>query len=90
MKFLRTIHLRLVLWNKSEFKKLGRTPTDRNIKALYDNFKTNFGKGIADFSSDTDTLGDAYEYLIGSLGPQVQVRKPGDFTPPQESHINFP
>ncbi len=51
-------------------EKLGKTPTDRNKKLC--TIIQKIAEGIADFSTDTDTLGDAYEYLIGHL---LQVRK---------------
>ncbi|MDZ7796481.1 MAG: N-6 DNA methylase [Candidatus Marinimicrobia bacterium] len=46
-------------------EKLGKTPTDRNKKLC--TIIQKIAEGIADFSTDTDTLGDAYEYLIGQF-----------------------
>jgi type I restriction enzyme M protein len=39
-------------------EKLGKTPTDRNKKLC--TIIQKIAEGIADFSTDTDTLGDAY------------------------------
>lgn len=61
--------------------KLGRQYTDRNaklcaiIKALTE--------GMAAFSADVDTLGDAYEYLIGQFAAG-SGKKAGEFYTPQE------
>ncbi len=46
-------------------EKLGKTPTDRNKKLC--TIIQKIAEGIADFSTDTDTLGDTYEYLIGQF-----------------------
>ena len=40
-------------------------------------------EGIADFSTDTDTLGDAYEYLIGKFAAG-SGKKAGEFYTPQQ------
>lgn len=61
--------------------KLGKTNTDRN-KALC-NIIQKISDGIADFSTDTDTLGDAYEYLIGQFAAG-SGKKAGEFYTPQE------
>jgi len=62
-------------------EKLGRTPTDRNKKLC--TIIQKISEGIADFSSDTDTLGDAYEYLIGQFAAG-SGKKAGEFYTPQE------
>ena len=46
-------------------EKLGRNYTARNAKLC--TIITKIAEGIAEFSTDTDTLGDAYEYLIGQF-----------------------
>jgi type I restriction enzyme M protein len=61
--------------------KLGKTNTDRN-KTLC-NIIQKISEGIADFSTDTDTLGDAYEYLIGQFAAG-SGKKAGEFYTPQE------
>lgn len=61
--------------------KLGKTNTDRN-KTLC-NIIQKISEGIADFSSDTDTLGDAYEYLIGQFAAG-SGKKAGEFYTPQQ------
>lgn len=48
-------------------EKLGKTSKERNDKLC--TIIQKIAEGIADFSTDTDTLGDAYEYLIGILLP---------------------
>ncbi|PJF33074.1 MAG: type I restriction-modification system subunit M, partial [Phototrophicales bacterium] len=40
-------------------------------------------EGIAEFSTDTDTLGDAYEYLIGQFAAG-SGKKAGEFYTPQQ------
>ena len=45
--------------------KLGKTPKERNDRLC--KIIQKITEGIADFSTDTDTLGDAYEYLIGKF-----------------------
>jgi len=61
--------------------KLGKTNTERN-KALC-NIIQKISEGIADFSTDTDTLGDAYEYLIGQFAAG-SGKKAGEFYTPQQ------
>jgi type I restriction enzyme M protein len=61
--------------------KLGRTPADRNAK-LCDIIKE-IAKGIAGFDTDADTLGDAYEYLIGEFAAG-SGKKAGEFYTPQQ------
>ncbi len=62
-------------------EKLGRTPTDRNSK-LCEIIKE-IAKGIAEFDTDADTLGDAYEYLIGEFAAG-SGKKAGEFYTPQQ------
>ncbi len=62
-------------------EKLGKTPKERNDKLC--KIITKIAKGIADFSTDTDTLGDAYEYLIGKFAAG-SGKKAGEFYTPQE------
>jgi len=61
--------------------KLGRTYEDRNNKLC--TIITKIAEGIADFSTDSDTLGDAYEYLIGQFAAG-SGKKAGEFYTPQE------
>jgi len=61
-------------------EKLGRTPADRNKKLC--TIIQKIAEGIADFSTDTDTLGDAYEYLIGQFAAG-SGKKAGEFYTPQ-------
>ena len=46
-------------------EKLGKTHPDRNAKLCV--IIQKIAEGIKDFSTDSDTLGDAYEYLIGQF-----------------------
>jgi type I restriction enzyme M protein len=62
-------------------EKLGKTPTDRNKKLCA--IIQKIAEGIADFSTDTDTLGDAYEYLIGQFAAG-SGKKAGEFYTPQQ------
>ena len=62
-------------------EKLGKTPKERNDKLC--KVITKIAEGIADFSTDTDTLGDAYEYLIGKFAAG-SGKKAGEFYTPQE------
>lgn len=62
-------------------EKLGKTPKERNDKLCKIITKT--AEGIADFSTDTDTLGDAYEYLIGKFAAG-SGKKAGEFYTPQQ------
>ena len=62
-------------------EKLGKTPTDRNKKLC--SIITKISEGIADFSTDSDTLGDAYEYLIGQFAAG-SGKKAGEFYTPQQ------
>jgi len=45
--------------------KLGKTYADRNAKLC--GIIAAIDKGLAEFSTDSDALGDAYEYLIGQF-----------------------
>jgi type I restriction enzyme M protein len=62
-------------------EKLGRTHADKNAK-LCDIIKE-IAKGLADFSTDIDALGDAYEYLIGQFAAG-SGKKAGEFYTPQQ------
>lgn len=61
-------------------EKLGKTPKERN-KKLCEIIST-IAKGIKDFSTDSDRLGDAYEYLIGQFAAG-SGKKAGEFYTPQ-------
>ena len=63
--------------------KLGRSYTERNAKLCVVIQK--LAEGLADFSSDIDALGDAYEYLIGQFAAG-SGKKAGEFYTPQ--HIS--
>jgi type I restriction enzyme M protein len=62
-------------------EKLGRTPAERNKKLC--TIIQKISEGIADFSTDSDTLGDAYEYLIGQFAAG-SGKKAGEFYTPQQ------
>ena len=62
-------------------EKLGNTPNDRNKKLC--TIIQKIAEGIADFSTDSDTLGDAYEYLIGQFAAG-SGKKAGEFYTPQQ------
>lgn len=62
-------------------EKLGKTSKERNEKLC--KIITKIAEGIADFSTDTDTLGDAYEYLIGQFAAG-SGKKAGEFYTPQQ------
>lgn len=62
-------------------EKLGKTYDERNEKLC--KVITKIAEGIADFSTDTDTLGDAYEYLIGQFAAG-SGKKAGEFYTPQQ------
>lgn len=62
-------------------EKLGKTYTDRNEKLC--TIIKKISDGIADFSTDSDTLGDAYEYLIGEFAAG-SGKKAGEFYTPQQ------
>jgi len=61
-------------------EKLGRQSTDRNKKLC--TIITKIAEGIAHFSTDSDVLGDAYEYLIGQFAAG-SGKKAGEFYTPQ-------
>jgi type I restriction enzyme M protein len=61
-------------------EKLGRTPAERNKKLCA--IITKIAEGIAQFSADSDILGDAYEYLIGQFAAG-SGKKAGEFYTPQ-------
>ena len=63
-----------------ESEKLGRTYTDRNAKLC--KIITKIAKGLAEFSTVSDALGDAYEYLIGQFAAG-SGKKAGEFYTPQ-------
>lgn len=62
-------------------EKLGKTQEERNDKLC--KIVRKIAEGIADFSTDTDTLGDAYEYLIGQFAAG-SGKKAGEFYTPQQ------
>jgi type I restriction enzyme M protein len=62
-------------------EKLGKTSADRNEKLC--TIIQKISAGIAAFSTDTDTLGDAYEYLIGQFAAG-SGKKAGEFYTPQQ------
>ncbi|NYS61800.1 type I restriction-modification system subunit M [Vreelandella salicampi] len=61
-------------------EKLGRSATDRNKKLC--TIISKIADGIAQFSTDSDILGDAYEYLIGQFAAG-SGKKAGEFYTPQ-------
>lgn len=62
-------------------EKLGKNYETRNEKLC--KIITKIAEGIADFSTDSDTLGDAYEYLIGQFAAG-SGKKAGEFYTPQQ------
>ncbi len=62
-------------------EKLGRTASERNKKLCI--IIQKIAEGIAAFSTDTDILGDAYEYLIGQFAAG-SGKKAGEFYTPQQ------
>lgn len=62
-------------------EKLGKTSKERNDKLC--TIIQKIAEGIADFSTDSDTLGDAYEYLIGQFAAG-SGKKAGEFYTPQQ------
>ena len=62
-------------------EKLGKISTERNKKLCI--IIQKIAEGIADFSTDSDTLGDAYEYLIGQFAAG-SGKKAGEFYTPQQ------
>lgn len=61
--------------------KLGRDYPARNAKLA--TIIGRIAEGLAGFSTDTDTLGDAYEYLIGQFAAG-SGKKAGEFYTPQQ------
>ena len=61
--------------------KLGKTLPDRNAKLC--TIITAIATGLEKFSTDSDTLGDAYEYLIGQFA-SGSGKKAGEFYTPQQ------
>jgi type I restriction enzyme M protein len=61
--------------------KLGRKYADRNAKLC--SIISEIASGMARFSTDVDTLGDAYEYLIGQFAAG-SGKKAGEFYTPQQ------
>ncbi len=62
-------------------EKLGKKYEDRNAKLC--TIITKIAEGIAGFSSNSDVLGDAYEYLIGQFAAG-SGKKAGEFYTPQQ------
>lgn len=60
--------------------KLGKTYSERNAKLC--KIITEIANGLRDFSTDSDALGDAYEYLIGQFAAG-SGKKAGEFYTPQ-------
>ena len=61
--------------------KLGRKYEDRNAKLC--TIISEIAKGLSEFSTDIDSLGDAYEYLIGQFAAG-SGKKAGEFYTPQQ------
>jgi len=61
--------------------KLGREYADRNAKLC--SIISEIARGMALFSTDTDALGNAYEYLIGQFAAG-SGKKAGEFYTPQQ------
>src|ERR1043166_5985641 len=61
--------------------KLGRKYSERNAKLCA--IISEIARGLALFSTDSDTLGDAYEYLIGQFAAG-SGKKAGEFYTPQQ------
>ena len=62
-------------------EKLGKKPSDQNAKLC--TIIQKIAEGISKFSTDTDILGDAYEYLIGEFAAG-SGKKAGEFYTPQQ------
>ncbi|WP_137936504.1 type I restriction-modification system subunit M [Chitinivorax sp. B] len=60
--------------------KLGKTYPERNARLC--KIIAEIAKGLTQFSTDSDTLGDAYEYLIGEFAAG-SGKKAGEFYTPQ-------
>ena len=61
--------------------KLGKRYADRNAKLC--TIITKIAEGLTDFSTSSDALGDAYEYLIGQFA-SGSGKKAGEFYTPQQ------
>lgn len=61
--------------------KLGKNYTERNTRLC--GIVTAIAEGLAEFSTDSDTLGDAYEYLLGQFAAG-SGKKAGEFYTPQQ------
>jgi type I restriction enzyme M protein len=61
--------------------KLGKSRPDRNLKLC--NIIQKIADGLKEFSTDSDALGDAYEYLIGQFAAG-SGKKAGEFYTPQQ------
>ncbi|EGI71752.1 type I restriction-modification system, DNA-methyltransferase subunit M [Pseudoalteromonas distincta] len=61
-------------------ERLGKTPADRNKKLC--SIIQKISEGIAEFSADSDILGDAYEFLISKFAAG-SGQKAGEFYTPQ-------
>lgn len=62
-------------------EKLGKSQVDRNAKLC--TIVTRIAEGLASFSTNTDALGNAYEYLIGQFAAG-SGKKAGEFYTPQQ------
>ncbi|WP_371068333.1 N-6 DNA methylase, partial [Salmonella enterica] len=62
-------------------EKLGKGYTERNKKLCA--IISKIAEGISKFSTNTDVLGDAYEYLIGQFAAG-SGKKAGEFYTPQQ------
>jgi type I restriction enzyme M protein len=62
-------------------EKLGKTQADKNRKLC--SIIAEVARGLAEFSSEVDSLGDAYEYLIGQFAAG-SGKKAGEFYTPQQ------
>ncbi len=62
-------------------EKLGKNYTARNAKLC--TIVTKIAEGLSEFSTESDILGDAYEYLIGQFA-SGSGKKAGEFYTPQQ------
>jgi len=62
-------------------EKLGKNYKERNAKLC--SIVSEIANGISEFSKESDTLGDAYEYLIGQFAAG-SGKKAGEFYTPQQ------
>src|SRR5699024_9225637 len=63
-------------------EKLEKTPAARNKKLC--TIIQKIAEGITDFSTDTDTLGDAYEFMISQFA-DGSSKQAGEYYTPQQS-----